>query len=164
MIFFRFLSKLKKNSYLEHFTVLIGLLYVISGFGGSLLSALFIQSNISLGASSALFGLLGAMLLELITNWTIYANKVAALVTLTSNIFFFPSNKEKCLYLEYDRSMVLQMCGRAGRPPFDDTGLVIIMTRRETEKIKKYIVTSGEDIQELITDGKLLLAMKMVLL
>ncbi|XP_016186401.1 DExH-box ATP-dependent RNA helicase DExH17-like isoform X1 [Arachis ipaensis] len=24
------------------------------------------------------------------------------------------------------------MCGRAGRPPFDDTGLVIIMTRRET--------------------------------
>ncbi|WOH11093.1 hypothetical protein DCAR_0830572 [Daucus carota subsp. sativus] len=62
--------------------VLIGLLYVISGFGGSLLSALFIQSNISVGASSALFGLLGAMLSELITNWTIYANKVAALVTL----------------------------------------------------------------------------------
>ena len=24
------------------------------------------------------------------------------------------------------------MCGRAGRPPFDDTGMVIIMTRRET--------------------------------
>ncbi|CAN6446204.1 unnamed protein product [Victoria cruziana] len=41
-------------------------------------------------------------------------------------------NKEKGLYLEYDRSTVLQMCGRAGRPPFDDTGMVIIMTRRET--------------------------------
>lgn len=26
----------------------------------------------------------------------------------------------------------VQMCGRAGRPPFDDTGMVIIMTRRET--------------------------------
>jgi membrane associated rhomboid family serine protease len=52
------------------------LLYVISGFGGSLLSALFIQSNISVGASGALFGLLGGMLSELITNWTIYANKV----------------------------------------------------------------------------------------
>lgn len=26
----------------------------------------------------------------------------------------------------------MQMCGRAGRPPFDDTGMVIIMTRRET--------------------------------
>ncbi|KAH9603029.1 hypothetical protein KSS87_009502, partial [Heliosperma pusillum] len=41
-------------------------------------------------------------------------------------------NKEKSGYTEYDRSTVLQMCGRAGRPPFDDTGLVIIMTRKET--------------------------------
>ncbi|KAL2485218.1 RHOMBOID-like 1 [Abeliophyllum distichum] len=62
--------------------VRIGLLYLISGLGGSLLSALFIQSNISVGASGALFGLLGGMLSELITNWTMYANKVAALVTL----------------------------------------------------------------------------------
>ncbi|XP_073044451.1 RHOMBOID-like protein 1 [Primulina eburnea] len=62
--------------------VRVGLLYLISGFGGSLLSALFIQSNISVGASGALFGLLGGMLSELITNWSIYANKVAALVTL----------------------------------------------------------------------------------
>ncbi|KAK9280539.1 hypothetical protein L1049_014231 [Liquidambar formosana] len=60
----------------------IGLLYVISGFGGSLLSALFIQSSISVGASGALFGLLGSMLSELITNWTIYANKLAALLIL----------------------------------------------------------------------------------
>jgi replicative superfamily II helicase len=43
-------------------------------------------------------------------------------------------NKEKGLYVEYERSMVLQMCGRAGRPPFDDTGTIIIMTRRETVK------------------------------
>lgn len=55
----------------------IGLIYVISGLGGSLLSALFIQSNISVGASGAVFGLLGAMLSELIMNWTIYANKVS---------------------------------------------------------------------------------------
>ena len=56
--------------------VLIGLLFVISGFGGSLLSALFAQSNISVGASGALFGLLGGMLSELITNWSVYDNKV----------------------------------------------------------------------------------------
>ncbi|KHN06912.1 Inactive rhomboid protein 1 [Glycine soja] len=62
--------------------VLIGLLFVISGFGGSLLSALFIQSNISVGASGALFGLLGGMLSELITNWSIYDNKLTALLTL----------------------------------------------------------------------------------
>ncbi|KAH9327326.1 hypothetical protein KI387_007504, partial [Taxus chinensis] len=66
----------------------IGMLYLLSGFGGSLLSALFIQSNISVGASGALFGLLGAMLSELIANWTIYANKIAALVTLVVIVVF----------------------------------------------------------------------------
>ncbi|OEL27854.1 RHOMBOID-like protein 1 [Dichanthelium oligosanthes] len=60
----------------------IGTLYVISGVGGSLLSSLFMVSNISVGASGALFGLLGSMLSELITNWTIYENKIAALLTL----------------------------------------------------------------------------------
>lgn len=62
--------------------VRIGLLYVISGIGGSLLSALFIRNTISVGASGALFGLLGAMLSELLTNWTIYTNKFAALLSL----------------------------------------------------------------------------------
>jgi membrane associated rhomboid family serine protease len=57
-------------------------LYLLSGFGGSLLSALNSKSSISVGASGALFGLLGAMLSELLTNWTIYANKVPT-------IFFF---------------------------------------------------------------------------
>jgi len=56
--------------------VRIGQVYLISGFGGSLMSALFIQSNVSVGASGALFGLIGSMLSELITNWSLYANKV----------------------------------------------------------------------------------------
>ncbi|PON58350.1 Peptidase S54, rhomboid [Parasponia andersonii] len=60
----------------------VGLIYLISGLGGSILSSLFIQRNISVGASGALFGLLGAMLSELLTNWTIYTNKAAALITL----------------------------------------------------------------------------------
>ncbi|GKU95322.1 hypothetical protein SLEP1_g8695 [Rubroshorea leprosula] len=62
--------------------VRIGVIYLLSGLGGSILSSLFIQSNISVGASGALFGLLGAMLSELLTNWTIYTNKAAALITL----------------------------------------------------------------------------------
>ncbi|WOL00104.1 hypothetical protein Cni_G08817 [Canna indica] len=62
--------------------VRIGVIYLLSGFGGSILSSLFIRNNISVGASGALFGLLGAMLSELITNWTIYTNKAAALLTL----------------------------------------------------------------------------------
>ncbi|KAK8487850.1 hypothetical protein V6N11_047407 [Hibiscus sabdariffa] len=53
-------------------------------------------------------------------------------------------NREKGLYMEYDRSMVLQMCGRAGRPPFDDTGMVIIMTRRETTDQDGFVLKPQE--------------------
>lgn len=60
----------------------VGLIYLVSGFGGSVLSVLFIRNGISVGASGALFGLLGAMLSELITNWTIYTNRIAAMVNL----------------------------------------------------------------------------------
>lgn len=67
---------------------------MISGFGGSLLSALFIQSNISVGASGALFGLLGGMLSELITNWSMYDNKVI-IKLLLFEIWFL--KKEKSL-------------------------------------------------------------------
>uniref|UniRef100_A0A9I9CLY9 RHOMBOID-like protein n=1 Tax=Cucumis melo TaxID=3656 RepID=A0A9I9CLY9_CUCME len=62
--------------------VRIGIIYLVAGVGGSVMSSLFIQNNISVGASGALFGLLGAMLSELLTNWTIYTNKAAALFTL----------------------------------------------------------------------------------
>ena len=34
-------------------------------------------------------------------------------------------------YEEYDRSMCLQMAGRAGRPQFDDEGVAVIMTQRQ---------------------------------
>jgi membrane associated rhomboid family serine protease len=61
----------------------IGIVYLVAGFGGSLLSALFLPTDeISVGASGALFGLLGATVSELLTNWTIYANKCLALFTL----------------------------------------------------------------------------------
>ncbi|KAL5213638.1 hypothetical protein ABZP36_002790 [Zizania latifolia] len=60
----------------------VGLVYLVSGFGGSTLSVLFIRKGISVGASGALFGLLGAMLSELITNWTIYTNRFAAMANL----------------------------------------------------------------------------------
>ena len=63
---------------LNDLAVRVGIIYILSGLGGSILSALFLQNhnNISVGASGALFGLLGAMLSELLTNWSIYTNKV----------------------------------------------------------------------------------------
>lgn len=72
--------------------VRVGFVYLLSGFGGSILSALFIQRSISVGASGALFGLLGAMLSELLANWSIYTNKVAATLLLfveNAHINFF---------------------------------------------------------------------------
>ncbi|XWS16440.1 hypothetical protein CRYUN_Cryun34aG0087600 [Craigia yunnanensis] len=62
----------------------IGPLYMLSGFGGSLRSALTPgrKQTISVGASGALFGLLGAMLSDLITNWTNYTNKCQSLSTM----------------------------------------------------------------------------------
>uniref|UniRef100_A0A251UMN5 RHOMBOID-like protein n=2 Tax=Helianthus annuus TaxID=4232 RepID=A0A251UMN5_HELAN len=60
----------------------IGVLYILSGIGGSILSSLFVRTTVSVGASGAIFGLLGGMLSELLTNWTIYANVLAALSTL----------------------------------------------------------------------------------
>ncbi|KAK5835363.1 hypothetical protein PVK06_011051 [Gossypium arboreum] len=56
-------------------------------------------------------------------------------------------NKEKGLYMEYDRSMILQMCGRAGRPPFEDTGMVIIMTRRETVHLYENLLNGCEMVE-----------------
>ncbi|CAN6690934.1 unnamed protein product [Malus baccata var. baccata] len=59
--------------------VRIGFLYLMSGFGGSLLSALFIQYGIFVGASGARFGLLGSMLSELISNWTMFLSAVSSI-------------------------------------------------------------------------------------
>ncbi|XP_020576359.1 ATP-dependent DNA helicase MER3 homolog isoform X2 [Phalaenopsis equestris] len=74
-------------------------------------------------------------------------NLPAHTVVIKSTQYF---NKEKGLYLEYDRSMVLQdlqMCGRAGRPPFDDTGVVIIMTRRATVHLYENLLNGCEMVE-----------------
>jgi membrane associated rhomboid family serine protease len=79
--------------------VRIGIIYLLSGFGGSVLSALFLRNHyISVGASGALFGLLGSMLSELIMNWTIYSNKVSRRKTL-----FFVLLRFSC----FDASFIL---------------------------------------------------------
>lgn len=68
----------------------VGAVYLASGLGGSLMPGLFTRRSppsgggivVSVGVSGALFGLVGSMLSELITNWSLYANKAAALASL----------------------------------------------------------------------------------
>ena len=85
--FINYLFFLYQNFFFLIWAVRISTLYVLSGFGGSLLSSLNLSSSrnptISVGASGALFGLLGAMLSELLTNWTIYANKVSPRISFS---------------------------------------------------------------------------------
>ena len=79
------------------YAVRVGLIvYLVSAFGGSVLSALFNQNGVSVGASGALFGLLGVMLSELITNWTIYASKVS---TRFHYLFLFTRIQQNVLLL-----------------------------------------------------------------
>nr|GMD02230.1 RHOMBOID-like protein 2 [Ipomoea batatas] len=62
-------------------TICTAVIYLLSGFGGNILSSLFIRGSISVGSSGAVFGFLGALLSELITNWSVCPNKVAVLVS-----------------------------------------------------------------------------------
>ena len=39
-------------------------------------------------------------------------------------------------YKEYDRSVCLQMVGRAGRPQFDTEGVAVIMTQKEVREAR----------------------------
>ncbi|GAY46808.1 hypothetical protein CUMW_099840, partial [Citrus unshiu] len=71
-------------------------------------------------------------------------NLPAHTVVIKSTQYF---NKEKGLYMEHDRSTILQMCGRAGRPPFNDTGTVIIMTRRETVHLYENLLNGCEMVE-----------------
>lgn len=58
----------------------VGIIYLLSGFGGSVFSSLFIGDHMYAGASAALFGLIGAMPYGFIfiTHGTICCNRVVS--------------------------------------------------------------------------------------
>ncbi|XP_028757477.1 RHOMBOID-like protein 8 [Neltuma alba] len=66
----------------------IGIIYILSSFVGSLVASLFIQNIPAVGASGALYGLLGSMLSTLIWNWKYSTNKIAVSALLVS-VFVF---------------------------------------------------------------------------
>jgi membrane associated rhomboid family serine protease len=47
------------------------LIFLISGVGGNILSAIFLPQYISVGASGGIFGLIGACLADIVLNWNI---------------------------------------------------------------------------------------------
>jgi ATP-dependent DNA helicase HFM1/MER3 len=53
-------------------------------------------------------------------------------------------------YEEYDRSTVLQMIGRAGRPQFDTEGAAIIMTQRDNTARYHQLVNSAESVESTL--------------
>ena len=52
-------------------TTLTAVIFLVSGFGGNVLSALFVQGTVSVGASGGMFGLFGICLANIVANWDI---------------------------------------------------------------------------------------------
>eukprot|EP00897_Mesotaenium_endlicherianum_P003742 jgi/Mesen1/3396/ME000192S02563 len=71
-------------------------------------------------------------------------NLPAHLVVVMSTQFY---DKTKGGYCEYERSAILQMAGRAGRPQFDEFGQVVIMTRRETVHLYETLLSGAETVE-----------------
>jgi len=61
----------------------IALVYLLSGVGGYLLSAIFLPNQLAAGASSAIFGLLSIYIVDLIANWKFYAHPYRELAKWT---------------------------------------------------------------------------------
>ncbi|XP_024402194.2 RHOMBOID-like protein 6, mitochondrial isoform X1 [Physcomitrium patens] len=60
--------------------VKVGVVYILSGFLGSVISALMVHGRVSVGASGAFMGLLGATLSSIIVNWKSYRHRSRALM------------------------------------------------------------------------------------
>uniref|UniRef100_A0A3N7EQT6 RHOMBOID-like protein n=1 Tax=Populus trichocarpa TaxID=3694 RepID=A0A3N7EQT6_POPTR len=66
----------------EFGSIRTGIIYMLSAFSGTLVTAIFVRDSPAVCSSGALFGLLGATVSALTRNWKFYTNKVAALLTL----------------------------------------------------------------------------------
>ena len=49
--------------------------------------------------------------------------------------------------VEYSDLEVMQMLGRAGRPQFEDTGVAVIMTRKEQKQHYEKMVSGSEKLE-----------------
>jgi len=83
-IIFNLLSQVKVGIDLERSfgSIRIGLLYILCGVGGNLLSCCFLYDQIQAGASGAIFGQVGMMLVDVFVNWKLLQRPVCNLVIM----------------------------------------------------------------------------------
>jgi len=60
---------------MNHGFIAIAILFIVPAIGGTLLSALFLPEYISVGASGGIFGLIGACIADITTNWNLLFSK-----------------------------------------------------------------------------------------
>eukprot|EP00003_Mantamonas_plastica_P005050 TRINITY_DN1403_c0_g2_i1.p1 TRINITY_DN1403_c0_g2~~TRINITY_DN1403_c0_g2_i1.p1 ORF type:complete len:541 (+),score=173.30 TRINITY_DN1403_c0_g2_i1:63-1685(+) len=61
-------------------------IYIVAGVGGNIVSSIFLPHQISVGASSSLYGFYGVKIIDLIQNWTRIKHPVRATLDLAFNI------------------------------------------------------------------------------
>lgn len=64
-------------------------IYILSGIGGTLLSAIFVPTVITVGSSSCLAGLMGTLLTNVLMNWAIIDKPIRQLLSLSVQILMF---------------------------------------------------------------------------
>jgi membrane associated rhomboid family serine protease len=57
-------------------------IYLVSGVGGNIASAIFLPNLPEVGASSSIFGLVAVYFVDLIVNWSLHANRTRNLIVL----------------------------------------------------------------------------------
>lgn len=62
----------------------IGLVYMVSGIGGSLASSIFVPYHVEAGPSGSQFGILACMFVEVIQSWKVLTSPGAAILKLSS--------------------------------------------------------------------------------
>jgi len=70
-----------------HGSIRLGLIYMVSGIFGFVMCAALSPHTITVGASGAIFGLIGAGLAEVILNWSVYPNPCRLLLQLALGAF-----------------------------------------------------------------------------
>merc|ERR1712190_534631 len=70
-----------------HGSIRLGLIYMVSGIFGFVMCAALSPHTITVGASGAIFGLIGAGLAEVILNWNVYPNPCRLLLQLALGAF-----------------------------------------------------------------------------